>query len=63
MSVMSSNKQLQTRNFPNITNSIESAVSLYFQQRGPTTWPTPEATTANASPKKMLFAEVILEAR
>lgn len=35
MSMMSLKEDLQTRNLPNITNSIESFVSLYFQQRGP----------------------------
>jgi hypothetical protein len=62
MSVMSLKEHLQTRNLPNITNSMESFVSLYFQQRGPRIWAVPRATTASASPKKMVLVGVILKA-
>jgi len=61
MSVMSSKEELQTRNLPNITNSMESFVSLYFQQRGPRIWAAPNMMTANASPKKMSLPGVILK--
>ncbi len=60
MSVMSLKEDLQTRNLPNITNSMESFVSLYFQQRGPRTWAALKMMTANVSPKKKLFPGVIL---
>lgn len=61
MSVMSLKEDLQTRNLPNITNSMESFVSLYFQQRGTRIWAAPRTTTANASPRRIVLVGVILK--
>ena len=53
MSAMSLKDDLHTQ-IPNITNSIESSVSLYFQQRGPRIWAAPKTMTTRTSPAKML---------
>jgi len=61
MAVMSLKEDLQTRSLPNITNSIESFVILYFPQCGPTIWLTPRTKVTRTSPAKMLPARVILK--
>jgi len=62
ISDISSKEHLQTRSFPNIMNSIESSLILYFPQRGPRIWLALKTIATRANPARMLPAVIILKA-